>query len=170
MACSELLMAQGPSLTPYLGECPPHPRPLLRCQGCESRSRDEQEPEAVTRSPSHHHCRGLGCQPASLSRSPGTSWWPQASLAALGKPGAHPAQVVPSRHSTGSGNVDSSISTGFGGRGIGGVTPYCLHVLAAHSALAPVGDLRDGSSQECAGCETPAGAGCEDGNGNGAGV
>lgn len=58
--------------------------------------------------------------PASLprfSRSPGTNWWPQASLAALGKPGAIQAQVFPSRHSTGSGNVDSSISTGFGGRG-----------------------------------------------------
>lgn len=95
---------------------------------------------------------GLPASLPRLSRSPGTSWWPQASLTALGKPGADPAQVVPSGHCMCSGNVDSSISTGFDGLGFVGSHP-APSICWQHTQLwlwLLQGDLGHGSSQECA--------------------
>lgn len=81
-----------------------------------------------------------------LSRSPGTSWWPQAPVPALGKAGAGAARALPCRHSTCSGNVGSSSSPGDDGPGFGGIKPRSLRVLAQPWLLQrDRGNLRSGN-------------------------
>lgn len=116
---------------------------------------------------------GLPASLPRLSRSPGTSWWPQASLAALGKQG--PTHHRPSPPATpralGMLAPAPALALGLMVQGIDGIKLCSLHVLAAHSALAPAeGPGGCEESGMCrAGCEAAAGAGCEDGNGNDAG-
>lgn len=76
-----------------------------------------------------------------LSRSPGTSWWPQAPVPALGKAGAEAARALPCRHSTCSGNVGSSSSPGDDGPGFGGIKPRSLRVLAQPWLLRGTGGI-----------------------------